>query len=235
MSTYPHLRLITVEGVLQNSRYSESSAIAASPLGEAVRPLPMSLTADGERPVRSPISANVSPPFFRISLTRSAHVIMGGSLRDSVGLMQRQSVTSFHDYSGMPHRHPDTPNFSSLGDRIVHWREKRGMTRSQLAKAAKIPYSTLAGIETNQQEGTTQLTQIAAVLKINPFYLATDKGNPEDLSVGAPEQANSAWLLPETDLSDFDDIEMELISLKLQKIVEEVRSKRTRGRRNKAG
>jgi transcriptional regulator with XRE-family HTH domain len=232
MSTYPHLRLVTVDGV-QIERCSESNATAASPLGEAVRPLPISLTAEGERPILSPISANVSPPFFRISSTRSAHVIIGGSLRDSVAIMQRHSVTGFPENAGMPHRHPDTPNFSSLGDRIVHWREKRGMTRAQLAKAARIPYSTLAGIETNQQEGTTQLTQIAAALKVNPFYLATDKGNPEDLTVGVAEQSNSAWLLPETDLSDMDDIEMELITLKLQKIVDDVRAKRNKRRGTK--
>lgn len=135
----------------------------------------------------------------------------------------------------MPNRPPNLPVIPTLGKRIVYWREQRKLTRSQLAKLAKMPYSTLAGIESDDQEGSTRLTQIAAALRINPHYLATDRGDPEDLTVAAPAE-NTDWPFPfdRSELAELDPIELELATLKFQKVLEDIRAKRPRQKSRKA-
>ncbi|MBX6381483.1 MAG: helix-turn-helix transcriptional regulator [Microbispora sp.] len=135
----------------------------------------------------------------------------------------------------MPNRPTDLPRFDLLGDRIVYWRERRGMTRSQLARLAKVPYSTLAEIESNKQKSTTKITQLAGALRVNAHYLATGKGNPEDLTSGPAESDSSDWPFPidRSELMDLDEVELELVGLKLQKIVDEIRAKRPRQRARK--
>lgn len=167
---------------------------------------------------------------------REAHVLMPHTLRHPVGLTQRPPVTGFRDNLRMP-RPPDLQKFDRLGDRIVHWRERRGMKRPELARLAKIPYSTLAELENNEQRSTTKITQIAAALRINAHYLATDKGDPEDLTALPASEYTADWPFPfpRSDLQEFDEIELELAGLKFQKILDEIRSKRAHKRAKKAG
>ena len=96
-----------------------------------------------------------------------------------------------------------------------------------------MPYSTLAEIESNEQKSSTKITQIAAALRVNPHYLNTDKGDPEDLTATPIEQD---WPFPfdRAELQDLDDIELELAGMKLQKIIEEIRSKRSKSKQRKA-
>jgi DNA-binding XRE family transcriptional regulator len=48
------------------------------------------------------------------------------------------------------------------------WREQRGVTQAQLAKAADLPQPTIAMIETGRRKGTVnQMKAIAAALEIN--------------------------------------------------------------------
>jgi len=126
----------------------------------------------------------------------------------------------------------DIPRFDTLGARIVYWRQRRGWDRSELAKRAKIPYSTLAGIEDGDQKTSTKVPQIAAALGLNPVYLATDRGDPE----GTAPPVDDSWPFPfpREELLDLDPVELELAGLKLQKIIEEIRAKRTRPRTRKA-
>lgn len=110
------------------------------------------------------------------------------------------------------------------------------MTRPQLAKLSKVPYSTLAEIENNEQKTTTKITQIAGALRLNPHYLATDKGNPEDLTATPADGERLDWPIPidRSEFQDLDEIELELVGLKLQKIIDEIRAKRTRHKTRKA-
>ncbi|NJC47348.1 UNVERIFIED_ORG: phage repressor protein C with HTH and peptisase S24 domain [Xanthomonas campestris] len=78
----------------------------------------------------------------------------------------------------------------TIGDRIKQARLSRGMTRPQLSEAAGVKYPTLAGIENNDQTGTTQLPALAEALNVNVRWLQTGKG-PRDL--GDPDQAESDW------------------------------------------
>lgn len=56
------------------------------------------------------------------------------------------------------------------------------MTRADLAAAAGIKYPTLAGIENNDQAGTTQLVGIARALDVSATWLQTGKGPMEHVT-----------------------------------------------------
>lgn len=68
---------------------------------------------------------------------------------------------------------------NTVGDRIKEARKLRGMSRPQLAEVARVKYPTLAGIENNDQAGTTQLPQIAEALGVSPKWLQTGRGPME--------------------------------------------------------
>lgn len=70
-------------------------------------------------------------------------------------------------------------SMNTIGERIKEVRRLRGLSRPQLAEAARIKYPTLAGIENNDQAGTTQLPQIADALGVSPKWLQTGKGPME--------------------------------------------------------
>ncbi|TAA42167.1 helix-turn-helix transcriptional regulator [Pseudoxanthomonas winnipegensis] len=76
----------------------------------------------------------------------------------------------------------------TVGERIRQARDKMGLKRPALAEKAKIPYSTLAGIENNDQSGTTQLPQIASALGVSVHWLQTGKG-----SMVADESGDPDW------------------------------------------
>jgi len=79
----------------------------------------------------------------------------------------------------------------TIGDRIKQARSLRGMSRPQLAEAAKIKYPTLAGIENNDQTGTTQLPQLAEALGVTVRWLQTGKG-PRDAADAVPTEGDWA-------------------------------------------
>ncbi|TDB26692.1 helix-turn-helix transcriptional regulator [Stenotrophomonas sp. ATCM1_4] len=78
----------------------------------------------------------------------------------------------------------------TIGDRIKEARKLRGMSRPQLAEAANIKYPTLAGIENNDQAGTTQLPQIADALGVSIRWLQTGKGQKDAGDTGAPDDGD---------------------------------------------
>lgn len=80
---------------------------------------------------------------------------------------------------------------NTIGERIKEARRVRGMSRPQLAEAAKIKYPTLAGIENNDQAGTTQLPLIAEALGVSAKWLQTGKG-PMEPGVATVEQDDYA-------------------------------------------
>jgi phage repressor protein C with HTH and peptisase S24 domain len=75
----------------------------------------------------------------------------------------------------------------TIGDRIKMARERLGMSRPDLAKAADIPYPTLAGIENGDQTSSTRLHVLAKTLKLRPEWLETGKGEM-DVSAAPPEE-----------------------------------------------
>jgi transcriptional regulator with XRE-family HTH domain len=227
----PQLRLVVTNsrtlfgGGGHRSAWSECSRTAASPRGESLRPCSMSLTDDVARPIASPIAESVIP-VARKSEIRDAHVVIGSSLRHPVTIMQRHSVTAFRDNLGMS-KSVYKQRFETLGARLKHWRKERGLSRPKLSSLSGVPYSTIAEIENEEQHSSTKITQLAAALKLNPHYLATDEGDPLDVKA-APAIKDSQPLFT-VDLSDFDEIELELLEFRFKKDVEEIRTKRLTG------
>ncbi len=104
---------------------------------------------------------------------------MGGILWDAIDECQRYPIMGFRKTRCM-----------TIGDRIKQARAARGMSRPELAEAARIKYPTLAGIENNDQAGTTQLPQLAAALRVNIRWLQSGKG-PRD--IGVEEDPAGDW------------------------------------------
>ncbi len=69
------------------------------------------------------------------------------------------------------------------------------MSRPDLAKAADIPYPTIAGIENSDQASSTRLHVLAKALKVRPEWLETGKGEMEALA-----------LVPEDGWADLGDV-----------------------------
>lgn len=78
---------------------------------------------------------------------------------------------------------------NTIGERIKEARRLRGLSRPQLAEAAKIKYPTLAGIENNDQAGTTQLPQIAEALRVSAKWLQTGRG-PMEVAEGRSDDSD---------------------------------------------
>ncbi|MCF8799223.1 XRE family transcriptional regulator [Xanthomonas campestris] len=78
----------------------------------------------------------------------------------------------------------------TIGERIKQARQLKGMTRPQLSEASGVKYPTLAGIENNDQAGTTQLPALAEALGVSIRWLQTGKGPKEP---GAPIVDDSDW------------------------------------------
>lgn len=133
-------------------------------------------------------------------------------------------------------RPADLPSFTVLGKRIKYWREQRKLSRGYVARKAGMAYSTLAGLEDGDQHTTTRITQLAAVLRVNPHYLSSDKGDPEDLSAPAPVESSADWpfSFDRSQIDDLDPNELALADLRIQKLLEEIRGNRVRPKRRKA-
>lgn len=76
----------------------------------------------------------------------------------------------------------------TLGERIRERRQELGISRPKLAERAGIPYSTLAGIENGDQQGSTEVHKLARVLRCSVEYLVTGRkttstdGQSEDVT-----------------------------------------------------
>lgn len=90
---------------------------------------------------------------------------MRRTLRNSVSLCQRHSVTAFRSNPCM-----------RTGDRIRAEREAQKISRTELARYAGIATSTLSDLELGLSKGTTALHKIAERLGVNPTWLETGRG-----------------------------------------------------------
>ena len=215
---------------------NESSFSAASPLGSALLPFCKSQMEEGERPTESPISSRVMPRFRR-SRMRDDHVFMPRIVRNPVLHCQRDSVTAVRDNKYM-RKFKHYRECITLGDRIVFWREARGLKQAQLARLLRIPTSSLSEIENNGQRNSAKTPMIAAALEINAQYLASGEGDPLDVkAVPAPHDAVgelARMVLPE-DLAKLTQTEFALAQFQVREVVNDILKARKPSRSQKAG
>lgn len=96
----------------------------------------------------------------------------------------------------------------TFGTRLKEVRTERGLSQEELAKAANVSQSTVAGIETGKYTNSKHAVALAQVLGVSPGWLITGIG---DLSA-APSEASfeMAWLvknqLRKIPLCEFDPL-----------------------------
>ena len=117
-------------------------------------------------PVASAMAVNDQPFFSRSSTACCAQVFMGSKPMASHRESQCHPITVFHNHGRM----------DTLGSRIKLARQRRKMSRVQLAEKSKVPYPTLAGIENDDQTSTTQLPAIQRALEASMEWLETGVG-----------------------------------------------------------
>lgn len=212
---------------------SSCNLTAAPPLGSLVRPVSISLMADGERPTSSPIAASVNP-VVRRSETSDAHEVMRPSLRPAVDRSQRLPVTEFRDNSGMP-KPPDMPREpATRGARVLYWRKKRGISRKNLAKEVGYSIGALSDLESGRSKSSEKLHLIAAALTLNPHYLDSGLGEPESaFPQEPPPPQNDDFPFPglRSRLKRLNKIERGYLETEIHKTLDEIESER----RNKTG
>lgn len=231
---YPALRLVARgETLEQSDSCKDTSFSAAPPLGSNVRSCSMSLTDEAANPMRSPISASVNP-VTRRSEMRDAQVVIGPSLlRPAVESRRRLPVTDIRENVVMP-RPPGLPKFDALGPRIRWWREHRKFKRAEFAKLVGMSYSGLADLENDRSQESKRLHLIAAKLKLNPYYLETDKGEPEAEFTQEPPATLPEWpfqSVPLDKLNKLNRIERSYAETKLLEALAEIEAERRRAKK----
>jgi len=144
-------------------------------------------------------------------------------------ICQRLPATDFRDNTDMP-RPAELPKFETIGARIRWWREYRGLGRKELAKLTHQAYSTLADLESGRSNQSEKLDLIAVHLKLNPFYLRTDKGDPEATTATA-EPHSTDWPLERSLLAqvqDLDDIELVYFATQAREALQNIENARNR-------
>lgn len=231
---YPTLRLVVGRDDLeQRDSCNETNFSAAPPLGSAVRSCSMSHTEAAVNPMRSPIAASVKP-LARRSEIRDAQVIIGPSLlRQPVESTQRPHVTEVRENVVMP-RPPGLPKFDTLGPRIRWWREHRKFKRAEFAKLVGMSYSGLADLENDRSQESKRLHIIAAKLKLNPYYLETDKGEPEAEFAQEPPSPLPEWpfqAVPIDKLHKLNQVERSYAETKLLEALAVIESERRKAKK----
>jgi HTH-type transcriptional regulator, competence development regulator len=113
--------------------------------------------------------------------------------------MQRHSVTAFRLNTDMEEKFIG----KTIGERVRHWRERRGITVPELARQVGSKPSTIYGLEIGDQKKSSALHKIAKALGLNIDYLETAKGPAE---LGGPARVEEAepWPFPTIARGRFD-------------------------------
>lgn len=231
----PALRLVVSRGepLEQRDSCKDTNFSAAPPLGSDVRLHSMSLTEEAVSPMRSPISASVNP-VARRSDTRDAQVVMSPSvLRHAVESTQRPTVTEVRENVVMP-RPPGLPKFDTLGPRIRWWRVHRRFKRAEFAKLVGMSYSGLADLENDRSQESKKLHLIAAKLKLNAYYLETDKGEPEMEFAQEPPAEPHEWpfeSIPPSKLAKLNTIERSYMETRMHEALAVIEAERRKARK----
>ena len=233
-TTYPALRLVARgEALEQSDSCKETSFRAAPPLGSDVRSCSMSLTDEAANPMRSPISASVNP-VTRRSVMRDAQVVMSPSvLRHPVESIRRLPVTEVRENVVMP-RPLGLPKFDTLGPRIRWWREHRKFKRGEFAKLVGMSYSGFADLENDRSQESKKLHLIAAKLKLNPYYLETDKGEPEAEFAQDPPAEAQEWpfeSISQSKLTKLNTVERSYLETKMHEAFAVIEAERRKAKK----
>jgi len=228
------LRLVKSDDLDLCNSYSNTAGV---PLGSEVRPCSISLTAEGDSSIASPICASVMLARERRSEMKEAQgrVAISPSLRHAVDFSQRLPVTAFRNNQCMP-RPPEMPkNLDTIGARVLWWRKFRKIPRSTLAK--KVGYKSSSGLsdlELGLSHGSEKLHLIAAELQLNPHYLESGKGEPELGHPQEPPPPPDEWpfpAVPRSRLKRLNKIERGYLETELLKALADIEIER----RNKTG
>ncbi|HEY3678990.1 MAG TPA: helix-turn-helix transcriptional regulator [Bradyrhizobium sp.] len=133
---------------------------------------------------------------------RDAHVSMPLRLRHSVIQKQRHSVTAFRLNAAMDEKFIG----KTIGERVRHWREKRGMSVHELATKVGSKPSTIYGLEIGDQKKSSALHRIAKILGLNIEYLEMGKGAAELGSAPIEEIPEDPWPFSTIPFSSFDQL-----------------------------
>src|SRR6185503_11859115 len=226
------LRLLKSDDFDLCSSYNRTAGV---PVGSDVLPCSMSLTAEGDSPISSPISASVISPSRRRSEMNEAkgYEVMPPSLRPTVDSRQRLPVTAVRNNYDMP-RPPEMPkNLDTVGKRVRWWREFNKIKRGALAKRVGYSYSGLSDFELDESGASEKLHLIAAELKLNPHYHETGDGEPEATHPQDPPPPDNEWPFPSiarSRLKRLNKIERSYLETELLKALAEIEAER----RNKA-
>lgn len=140
---------------------------------------------------------------------------------------QRLPVTEFRHTDHMP-RPIDLPAFNAIGARVRYWREKRKISRKDLAKRTKQSYSALSDLENGNSLDSERLDLLALELRLNPVYLRTDKGDPEaPAHPSGPEATPSSWL-GQVHALELDEIEETYLAAQVQQALQTIENARNR-------
>ena len=132
-----------------------------------MRPDRISLTALPVTPLDSAMDSMVLP--FAIS---PSMIDFQSIPKESTGYCRRSQQHSVTDFCN--HRIMDT-----VGKRVRRFRERKRITRPQLAELSGVGYSTIAELENGGMKSTTKLRQLADAMGANVVYLETGEGDPE--------------------------------------------------------
>jgi transcriptional regulator with XRE-family HTH domain len=158
---------------------------------------------------------------------------MSRSLRESVGVRQRQSVQGFRENSPMPRPKEMPTDLDTVGKRVRWWREHKKIGQKDLAKQCSMAWSTLSDLENDRQGGSRKLHLIAAKLALNPHYLETGKGEPEaEFAQEAPIEP--IWPFPDVPkhkLEKLNMIERKYAETRLLEALAEIEAERRKSKK----
>ena len=78
---------------------------------------------------------------------------------------------------------------STLKDRLIYAREQKGISQEQLGKAINKSQSAIAALETERNQGSTNIAKIAEVLGVSPMWLETGQGEMYPITTASPNPA----------------------------------------------
>jgi transcriptional regulator with XRE-family HTH domain len=90
----------------------------------------------------------------------------------------------------------------TLAERLCWARERKELTQTQLAERAKVSQSTIGNLEAGIRFNARRITAIAAVLEVDPNWLAEGVGSPQ----GRPQEPVRAVEKAATDMINPDDL-----------------------------
>lgn len=80
-----------------------------------------------------------------------------------------------YEEEGVPSESP----MKTLAERLIWARERKGLTKTQVAAEAGVTSSSISHLETGLRKSSRNILQIARVLGVDPGWLNEGRGSPE--------------------------------------------------------